>query len=183
MNVVDQADVEHFLDFSTAIIGHDFDVAARIHDLQTWNKNWQSFDSHLHRRVLELHQELSVTKEKKAIKYIESKIAVIGLQRLRFQVLKIRAPLEISGSVLDHGGSEKIWGNLASQYARIIKKERRLRVLSNLVFLMHSELRNLIAQFKDAMGATAELAHQVAFVDGEPCNGNSLTLNCISRLH
>ncbi len=175
-------DIKHFLTFPIAIIGNDFDVAARLRELQTWEREWHNFDTMLEKRVLELDREASATKESKAIKYLESKIAVIGLQRLRFEVLKIRAPLELSKEALD-GGSEQIWHILAPQYARMSKDERMLWVLNNLYFLMTSDVQNLLVKVKDAMESTAQGERQNSLVGGISGSGKSRILNWIASLH
>ena len=175
-------DVKHFLDFSTASIGTNFDVASRLRDLKSWEQEWCGFDSKLYNRVLELDQEARMTKEKKSVHYLESKIAVIGLQRIRFEVLKIRAPLELSKEALD-GGSERIWNILAPQYARMSRDERELWVLNNLYFLKTSDVQNLVAKFKDAMEATEKGERQNTLVGGQSGNGKSRTLNWIASLH
>jgi hypothetical protein len=139
--------------------------------------------SALHERINELNRELNVTKEKRAKKQIDSKIAVIGLQLKRFEVLKIRAPLELSEVALDEGGSESIWENLAHQYARMSEAERKLWLLNNLYFLMTTDVRQLVDKFRRTMISTARGDQRNTLVGGDSGNGKSRTLEWIVRLH
>src|SRR5437016_1387558 len=91
-------------------------------------------------RIDELNLERQHTKEKRSVYQIERKINFIGTQLKRFEVLKIRRPLQLSEAALDEYGSEGIWETLATQYARLSKAERKLWLFNNCYFLMTTDI-------------------------------------------
>ncbi len=183
MSAQQPIDIEHFLDFATDVIGKDFHVQTRLNDLRTWEHDWQDLVSMFNSRIDELNHERQHTKEKRSIHQIERKINFIGTQQKRFEVLKVRKPLELSKAALDEYGSEGIWENLAKQYTRLSKAERKLWLFNNCYFLMTTDIFKLVDKFRNIMKSTARGEQRNSLVGGESGNGKTRALNFIASLH
>ena len=114
-------------------ITEQVDVGQRLKQLQTWKQAWELEDTMLEQRVMQLDDNNPIAVQKGA---------QIASLRRRIQLNMVKEPLEISPELIEQVGYQVLHQNLVQQFAGLTKEDRRLW-LSNLLFILTPELRNL----------------------------------------
>lgn len=118
---------------NTTPVNPHLDIPARLSLLEFWFQEWQTENDQLDHRLAQLdpNQFLDVQRGEQIVRL---------QQRLRLKL--VRHPLEIDVQAVQQVGYETLRQQLAAQFARLTRDQRRLW-LHNFLFIMTPDLRRL----------------------------------------
>lgn len=118
---------------NTTPVNPHLDIPARLSLLESWFQEWQTENDQLDHRLAQLdpNQFLDVQRGEQIVRL---------QQRLRLKL--VRHPLEIDVQAVQQVGYETLRQQLAAQFARLTRDQRRLW-LHNFLFIMTPDLRRL----------------------------------------